>query len=354
MPLRAKLIHDAHLIRGACLTDYVELARSVGLEPHRMIAAVGLPRASLQDPDIKVSLRAFIRLLEVSTKSANIDNFGLRLSEKRVLSNLGPVGLIAREQSTVRKALEALAHYIGLHSDGINLRIEDRDDLVVLKPVVLIRQGMPIRQATELSVAVMFRILRIALGGAWKPQFVSFSHGPPRSRDIHYRIFGPRVDFGQDSNAIACRARDLEKAIPTSDPVMARYIRQYLELIGRRATATVSHKVWEFVWMLLPAGRCSIEHIAEHMGVHRRTIHRRLRQEGTTFSSIVEDVRTEMVKRYLEESSRSLSLMARMLGFSGSSAFSRWFRDRFGCSVSQWRANVSAFEDAKAPDKARS
>jgi AraC-like DNA-binding protein len=97
---------------------------------------------------------------------------------------------------------------------------------------------------------------------------------------------------------------------------MARYIRQYLELIGKRASAKASDKVWEFVWMLLPAGRCSIEHVAEHIGVDRRTIHRRLRHEGTTFSSIVEDVRAEMVRRYFEDSNRSLSVMARMLGFS--------------------------------------
>jgi AraC-like DNA-binding protein len=264
------------------------------------------------------------------------------------------MGLIVREQPTVRKAMEALAHYIGLHSDGIILRIEKRDDSVVLNPVVLIRQATPMRQATELSVGVAFRILRITLGGTWKPQFVSFSHGPPRNRDIHLRIFGPRVEFGQDSNAITCTARDLEKTIPTSDTVMARYIRQYLELLGGRATPTASHKVWEFVWMLLPAGRCSIDHIAEHMGVDRRSMHRRLRREGTTFSSIVEDVRAEMVRRYLEDSNRSLSLMAKMLGFSASSAFSRWFRDRYGCSASQWRANVSAFKSSKSPDKARS
>jgi hypothetical protein len=38
------------------------------------------------------------------------------------------------------------------------------------------------RQATELSVGVVFRILWIFLGGAWKPQLVSFTHGPPKNR----------------------------------------------------------------------------------------------------------------------------------------------------------------------------
>ena len=343
-----------HLIRGACLTDYVEVAHSVGLDPYRMVEAVGLPSASLKDPDLKISLPAFIRLLEASAKAASIDNFGLRLSERRLLSNLGPVGLMAREQPTVRKAMEALAHYIGLHSDGIILRLEDQDDLVVISPVVSAQRGVPMRQATELSVGVVFRTLQISLGGAWKPQVVSFTHGPPRNRDVHLKIFGSRVEFGQGSNAIVCRARDLQKPIPTSDPIMARYIKQYLELIGGRTDAMTSGNVREFVWMLLPAGRCSIEHIAEHMGVDRRTIHRRLRHEGTTFSSIVEDVRTEMVGRYLEDRNRPLYLMAQMLGFSALSTFSRWFRDRYGCSASQWRAEADAFKTSRPSGAARS
>jgi hypothetical protein len=94
-----------YLIRAACLTDYVEVAHSVGIEPNRMIDAVDLPRACLDNPDLKISLSAFSRLLEVSAKAAKVDNFGLRLSERRLLSNLGPVGLLAREQRTVRAAM---------------------------------------------------------------------------------------------------------------------------------------------------------------------------------------------------------------------------------------------------------
>jgi len=95
------------------------------------------------EPDLKIALPAFIRLLEASAEAAKIENFGLRLSERRLLSNLGPDGLLAREQQTVRKAMEALAHYIGLHSDGIILRIENRDDLVVISPVVSDQRGRP-------------------------------------------------------------------------------------------------------------------------------------------------------------------------------------------------------------------
>jgi AraC-like DNA-binding protein len=329
-----------YLIRAACLTDYVEVARSVGLEPNRMVDAVGLPQGSLRNPDLKISLSAFTRLLEVSAKAAKVDNFGLRLSERRLLSNLGPVGLLAREQRTVHEAMEALARNIGLHSDGIKLDVEEQDDLVFISPVVLIRRTVPMRQATELSVGCAFRVLRTFLGAAWKPQITCFSHGPPSNSDVHHRILGNRVKYGQDFNGIVCRADDLAEPLRTSDPVFARYIKQYLDLIAVRTNTTVSDKVREFVWMLLPEGGCSLEKIAHHMGVDRRSVQRRLDREEATFSSIVDAVRMEMVGRYLDDPNRPFYSITRLLGFSSLSAFSRWFRDRYGCSPSKWRAET--------------
>jgi len=326
-----------HLIRSASLTDYLEVAHSVGLDPYRMVDAVGLPRECLSDPDVKIPLAAVARLLESSAKAAKIDNFGLRLSEKRLLSNLGPVGLIAREQPTGRTAVQVIARYIGLHSDGISVRIQEDADLVLVMPVVSVSRSVPLRQMVEQSVGVTFRTLRILLGTAWNPQVIGFVHGPPKSLEIHRRVFGSRVKFAQEFNGVVCRARDLDKPLPVSDPVMARYIQQYLDMIAARPNVKTSDKVREFVRMRLQTGRCSIEYVSERLGIDRRTVHRHLAQEGTTFSALVEDVRAEMVGHYLQDPSRPLYLIAQMLGFTALSVFSRWFKVRYGCSASQWR-----------------
>ena len=44
-----------------------------------------------------------------------------------------------------------------------------------------------------------------------------------------------------------------------------------------------------------------------------------------------------MVSSSVEHGQRPLNEIARMLGFSGLSAFSRWFREQFGDSPRQWR-----------------
>ena len=92
---------------------------------------------------------------------------------------------------------------------------------------------------------------------------------------------------------------------------------------------------------MLSSGLCSAAQVAKRLGTDRRTIHRHLAKEGETFSSLMDAVRSELVTRYIENRERPLSETADLLGFSAQSAFSRWFRATYGCSVSEWRAGQS-------------
>jgi hypothetical protein len=210
-----------YLTRSAALTDYVEVARAVGVDPYRMLDEVGLPRACLRNPDHKISAGAVGRLLEATARVAGIDDFGLRLAERRGLSNLGPVGLIVREQPTVRKAIEALIQYMGLHSEAQSPRMEDAGDVVTVIVGLVIRRPVPMQQCIELSMGVLYRILRLFLGDAWKPKSICFTHRAPRNRETYRRLFGiSHVRFSQDFNGIVCAARDLDAPIPAADPAL--------------------------------------------------------------------------------------------------------------------------------------
>jgi AraC-like DNA-binding protein len=84
------------------------------------------------------------------------------------------------------------------------------------------------------------------------------------------------------------------------------------------------------VFVLLPSARCSIETVAQHLGVDRRTVHRRLAREDTTFTEVVNAIRRELAAHYVEDGRRPLSQVAELLGFSALSAFSRWYKQQFG------------------------
>ena len=90
--------------------------------------------------------------------------------------------------------------------------------------------------------------------------------------------------------------------------------------------------------MLLGSGTCTIDRVAQHLGVDRRTIHRRLASEGQTFSGIVDAVRRELAERYLNDRNRTLAEVSSLLGFSAPSGFSHWYRRQFSGRASDVRA----------------
>lgn len=335
------------LIRGAVLNGYVEVARSVGLDPFRMIAACGLPPACLTDPEVKVPAIAVVQLLENSARQSGKPDFGLRLADRRTLSNLGALALLVREQPTIRKALEALVGYMFLHSEALHLKMVERDGLAILNLAIDVRRPVPIRQSVELGVGFLHRSLQQLFRERWKPQSIYFTHAPPARRDAHRRFFGTSVEFGQNFNGIICRSDDIEAAVPAADPAMARHVQQYLDTLASRRDATMTARVRECIYIMLPSGLCSAEHVAERLGVDRRTVHRHLAREGQTFSATINGVRAELVARYVDNRERPLASVAELLGFSALSAFSRWFRSQFGCSVSEWRASQFASEPSR-------
>ena len=330
------------LIRSAVLASYVEVARAVGIEPYHMLHAVGLSRGCLDDPDRKIPILAVVRLLEASARAAGVEDFGLRLIERSDEPDLGAVGLLTRGQPTVRKSIEAYILYGWLHAGSLALRLEEAADLSVLSLALMLPRPMPARQFQDLMVATLYRKLRGGLGESWRPQAIGFTHDAPRDARRYVRFFGMAVTFGCDFNGVVCLSRDLERSNPAADATMTRYIQQYVESIAGRPRFTLSDEVRELVSQTLSSGECSLRHVAGHLGVDRRTVHRRLAREGETFSTIVNDVRTELVTRFIQNRERPLYMVAESLGFSALSAFSRWFRTRFGRSASAWRAAHAA------------
>jgi AraC-like DNA-binding protein len=322
------------LIRSASLTNYADVARRVGLDPGRMLRECGLPPRCLVDADIKIPMDAARRLLEISAERSGAEAFGLLMSEARRLSNLGPLGLLVREQPTLRLAVEAFVRYGRRLNEALLLAIEEAGDVVVLREELVVGHSGPVRQSTELAIGVAFLMLRTLLGPEWRPRRVCFAHDAPADRSVHERIFGRHVEFGHDFNGIVCARADLDLPNPNADPAMAKYAQQLLESSDSNSADDVSREVRELVVMLLGIAPCTIERVALHMGVDRRTIHRRLAQQQLTFSGIVDNVRRELAERYLKDRSRSLTEVSALLGFAAPSGFSRWYKRQFSARAS--------------------
>jgi AraC-like DNA-binding protein len=320
----------AALIRAASLTNYAEVARRAGLNPALMVRSAGLPAAALSNPDLRVAVALVGDLLERSAEESQCLTIGLQMAESRRLSDFGALSLLLSHQRTLREVLRTMIEYLHVLNESLAICIENADDLVIVREEIVAAGGRSTRQATELAVGVLFRMFRTQLGPLWRPHSVNFAHPAPPELSVHGRVFGLTPTFDSEFSGIVSHARDLDRDNPGADPVMARYAKQFVEAMEGASSRSLAQEVKKAIYLSLPLGRATLEQIAAGLGINARTLQRQLDQSGETFSELVNGVRRDLVVRYMKDTSRSLTQIGEMLGFSHPSAFSRWYSVQFG------------------------
>jgi len=325
------------LNRSASLDGYVELVSSLGRDPYRYLKKVGLSARLLDNPETLIPSRTVRELLEITAQDTGVEDFALQLAARRASSNLGPISLVLNAEPTPRIALDTLCRYLRLLSATLVTQVEDVGSTVVIREQLLPIPGLGTRQAIELAVAVMFRILRELIGPHWRPQQVCFTHRPPGNLLPFRQFFGRLPAYNQSFNGLVCASSDLHMQRVTDNPSASRFARDFLDSALQRNGEGVRTSCRKMIMALLPGGRCTAEQLASLLNINRRTLHRHLRVEGLTFSLLLDQVRLELASKHLKESDLPVGEIAALLGFSSNSSFSHWFRATVGCSVSEWR-----------------
>jgi AraC-like DNA-binding protein len=83
------------------------------------------------------------------------------------------------------------------------------------------------------------------------------------------------------------------------------------------------------------------------MGVHERTLSRRLRQSGTSYRQELDAVRQAAAKRLLTETAMPLGAVANALGYANASVFASRFKRWTGTTPAQWRERPAAAASAR-------
>jgi AraC-like DNA-binding protein len=102
----------------------------------------------------------------------------------------------------------------------------------------------------------------------------------------------------------------------------------------------VSHlrtNVENAVSSLLPHGRVVVDDVARSLGMTKRTLARRLSNEGLNFTEVLQQLRRDVAVRYLDDPKLHISNIAWLLGFNEVSAFTRAFKRWTGKTPSQMR-----------------
>lgn len=334
------------VIRGTCLTGYPALVAELGGDPGPLLARAGIDPADVGCFDAFITYLALIHAVESAAAITRTPDFGRRLARRQGIEILGPVGVAGRTSETVAEAFATFEQYLGAYSPAICVSIspepgnaddpDNLDDTAFLEFKILIPHPPAHRQTTELSLGVALQVLRFLLGAGYAPTLVDLPHTPLTASADYRRYFGCPARFCSSKAGFTLVADHLRRRL-VRDEMAHRVVLDYLGTVVDRHRPTMSSSIRELIRQLLPTGRATVPVIAGQFRLHPKALRRRLASEGTTFNTVVDDVRRETTERYLRDTDMALTHLARQLGYAEQSVLSRSCQRWFGTSPSALR-----------------
>lgn len=337
------------LAHRAVLTNYLDVTQLLEINAYQLLSSVGLSQAQLNDIKQRIPVDKAVALLEQSAQISGCDIFGLHMAEKRQLSDLGEVSLLLSYQPTLRDALQTVIRYRNIINNSLAIYIEEDGNTVIIRQEVVTNSATYSRQSTELALGVLHRICAGLLKQKWQPLCIHFTHSAPQDLSLHRRIFGCSLKFGSEFNGIVCTAAELDTVNPQANSAMAEHAQRYLDILQNDNESSIIFDIRKSIYLLLPMGRATLDQIAQTHGINVRTLQRRLEAAQTSFSDLINDVRRNLVFRYLRNLNYSLGHVSDILGYSTPSSFTRWFINQFGVAPTIWRDKNKLAAHSTAP-----
>jgi AraC-like DNA-binding protein len=312
-----------------------------GVTRERFLADAGLPARAIDDGAVRMSWRDYLRVIRTALHSSGDPALGLHMGERASTSWFDVIGHLAQHSTDLRSALGACVRYSRLATDGPRLALTEEGELAVVRLTHLQGDAPEVRFICEfaLTALLLHLILRYAERGV-QPTRVCFAHAAPAHHAEYRRIFGGRERFGQSDTGIAFERSWLDRKQLHHSPELHELLRSRAELLLSRldTDASATERVRRWLGSHDLQNKPSMEEIARSLGMSGRSLRRRLTEEGTHFSELVEAARALGAQRMLEDPRFSVQEAAYALGFSTHAAFTRAFKRWTGKSPSAYRA----------------
>jgi AraC-like DNA-binding protein len=295
-----------------------------------LLRRVGLTPEVIADPEERLSVRSQVALLDEAAIALKDDCLGFTMARDFDPRELGLLYYVMASSQTLGDALKRVARYSQITNEALVVQYREGNRLIVS----LTYSGVPRhldRHQIEFCMFAVLRLCRVLTGQNLVPQHFWFSHHRSGTNSEIARFVGTAVEFGATMDEFALNANARELPLIHADPYLNNLLLKHCEaaLVNRRDNVSqLRTGVENAISSLLPHGRVLVEDVARSLGMSKRTLARRLSDEGLNFTDILQQLRRDLAVRYLDDRKLHVSKIAWLLGFHEVSAFThackRW------------------------------
>jgi len=283
----------------------------------------------LMDPNLRVDEASAETAWRLAATLTADDALGVHFAESLPRGALDLVEYALRTSPSLEDGIDRLARYGRLLSDRVATRTHRHEQSVLF--LVHDTASTPLCPArAEFALAVALKLARDCTGANITPLRVGFTHPAPDDTSEHRRFFRGRVHFGAGSSSMSLSAADAVRPMRDADAALAGIIRSRLDnalgVRDRSSGGTMAARVRRLLVEHLGQTAMTLDEVAAALAVSRRTLTRRLAEEGASFRQVLDQVRSDFARALLRDRSLSIGDIAFFLQYSEPAAFHRSFR----------------------------
>ncbi|MEJ2364582.1 MAG: AraC family transcriptional regulator [Deltaproteobacteria bacterium] len=316
------------------------ILESYGIDPEPLFREMGLNPELMKRPEGRYRLDGIDSLWRKASEIIDDPCFGLKAAEFWHPSNFGALGYAMLASNTLRTALERVDRYHRFLSDERFIELIETEEGLTYT-LIFSHEKSDIPARNDAILAVTMSVCRTNYIEDLAPVSVTFTHPKPSCSAKFYEYFRSPVLFEAPANSLTLPIEAVDKSLPGSNPQLAELNDQVMiEYLAQLDDDRIAEKVKAVMIDQLPSGKVTDENVAQALYMSSRTLQRQLQSDGTTFNTLLNEIRRDLAQKYLRDQDTSMTEIAFLLGFSESSAFSRAFKRWIGVTPSQYRQAV--------------
>jgi AraC-like DNA-binding protein len=285
----------------------------------------GIGLRDLANPEMRAPHRSLVTLLDEAVSRANEPSLGLRAGRGYQPGDLDSLEQVASTAPSLRDAIHCMVRFQRLMHSALMMEVEEHNDVAVWR--FRLHEQLQSAAANDFALSLAANFAR-AHTGIPEPMLEVHLEQAGLDDEAYVRTFGGRVRFSMPQNALVFRRGYLDAPMRHANHALhaAHELAARDQLTRLAQRSGVSGRVRDLVTAQLRSGDTRMSTVAEMLAMSIATLRRRLDEEGTSHTEILDEVRHDLAKSYLRDPRLAISEIAFMLGFAHVAAFYKAFR----------------------------
>lgn len=334
-------VPTCHPIVG--LLPALQVMATLGFSAEDCLAGSGVSPAQLNDPDAQVSLAQEIRIFQNYLRLSGDPTIGLQLGEAYALQRYGIFGYAVLSAQTLRQALAVIQNFGDLTFTWFGFTHAVQGEIARFSMFDRLDMVPEVRHLLhDRDIVALLKGCHEVLGGPLPLSKVCLPHDGHGRRQHYRRYFDCPVEFGTPNTVIEFSSTVLDAPLPHRDASASAHLRQQCQLLLSKLGK--QSQLIEAVRQLLlarPGYFPDIQQVAERLATSVRSLQRKLKDEGTSFQGVLDEVRCQIAKEYLSDTRLPLHEIGVLLGFNEPANFTHAFKRWAGVTPNEYRRSHS-------------